>query len=66
MQGAGLGLSLVQRVVQAHGGRIAVKSAKAAGSQFTVHLPAGRERAADQTKTTEVGTSAAAAVPPLT
>jgi len=66
VQGAGLGLSLVQRIVQAHGGRMVVKSAKAAGSQFTVHLPAGRERTADQTKTTEVGTSAAASAPPLT
>jgi signal transduction histidine kinase len=66
VQGAGLGLSLVQRIVQAHGGRIAVKSAKAAGSQFTVHLPVGRERMVDQTKTTEVGTSAAASAPPLT
>jgi signal transduction histidine kinase len=66
LQGAGLGLSLVQRIVQAHGGRIAVKSAKAAGSRFTVHLPAGRGRTADQTKTTELGTSAEASAPPLT
>jgi hypothetical protein len=43
-----------------------VKSAKAAGSQFTVRLPVGRAHAADQTKTTEVGTSAAASAPPLT
>jgi len=39
MQGAGLGLSLVQRIVAAHGGRITVKSAPRAGSEFTVHLP---------------------------
>jgi signal transduction histidine kinase len=44
VQGAGLGLSLVRRIVEAHGGRITVKSAKAAGSEFTVHLPAASER----------------------
>jgi signal transduction histidine kinase len=65
VQGAGLGLSLVQRIVQAHGGRIVVKSAKAAGSQFTVYLPVGREQIVDQTKTSTVGTSAAASAPPL-
>jgi signal transduction histidine kinase len=64
VQGAGLGLSLVQRIVQAHGGRIVVTSAKAAGSQFTVSLPVGRGQTADQAKTSAVGTSAAAA-PPL-
>jgi len=64
VQGAGLGLSLVQRIVRAHGGRVVVKSAKAAGSQFTVHLPMGREQTADQAKTSSVGTSAATA-PPL-
>ncbi len=39
MQGAGLGLSLVQRIVAAHGGRVTVKSAPREGSAFTVHLP---------------------------
>jgi signal transduction histidine kinase len=39
IQGAGLGLSLVRRIVDAHGGRIVLKSAKAAGSDFTVCLP---------------------------
>jgi len=40
IQGAGLGLSLVHRLVEAHRGRITVKSAKGSGSEFTVHLPA--------------------------
>ena len=40
IQGAGLGLSLVQRIVEAHGGRITVRSAPGTGSEFTVHLPA--------------------------
>jgi signal transduction histidine kinase len=46
VQGAGLGLSLVRRIVDAHGGRITVKSSKAAGSEFTVYLPAASEQAA--------------------
>lgn len=40
MQGAGLGLSLVQRIVAAHGGRVTVKSVPREGSAFTVLLPA--------------------------
>jgi two-component system sensor histidine kinase SenX3 len=39
IQGAGLGLSLVKRIVDAHGGRIVVKSAAGAGSTFIVSLP---------------------------
>jgi signal transduction histidine kinase len=57
VQGAGLGLSLVQRIVHSHGGRISVKSAKGAGSQFTVWLPAAREQAAGQPSS--LGTEAA-------
>jgi len=43
IQGAGLGLSLVHRIVEAHGGRISVRSAPGEGSEFTVHLPAASE-----------------------
>ena len=39
IQGAGLGLSLVKRIVEAHGGRVTVTSAPGAGTEFTVHLP---------------------------
>ena len=37
--GAGLGLSIVRNVVQAHGGRIRVKSKVGEGAQFIVTLP---------------------------
>ena len=43
IQGAGLGLSLVQRIVEAHGGRIAVRSTEGSGSEFSVHLPVATE-----------------------
>ena len=49
IQGAGLGLSLVQRIVEAHGGRITLKSSPGAGSEFTVHLPAATEQPAART-----------------
>jgi signal transduction histidine kinase len=42
MQGAGLGLSLVQRIVTAHGGSVTVKSAPRNGSEFIVSLPSAR------------------------
>lgn len=37
--GVGLGLSIVQRLVQAHRGRIFVESAPGRGARFTVELP---------------------------
>lgn len=45
IQGAGLGLSLVRHIVDAHGGRITVRSAPGTGSEFTVHLPSASEEA---------------------
>ena len=38
-QGVGIGLSLVKHIVEAHGGRVAVRSAPGQGSRFTIVLP---------------------------
>ena len=48
LHGAGLGLSLVRRIVEAHGGRITLRSAPGGGSDFTVHLPAASGEAVAQ------------------
>ncbi len=39
MKGMGLGLYIVNRLVEAHGGRIEVRSEHARGSTFTAHIP---------------------------
>jgi signal transduction histidine kinase len=40
--GSGIGLSIVQQIVEQHGGRIDVTSEPGAGSCFTLALPAER------------------------
>jgi len=39
IQGTGLGLSLVERIVEAHGGSIHVKSEPMKGAEFILRLP---------------------------
>ncbi|MBN1888494.1 MAG: hypothetical protein JW850_10905 [Thermoflexales bacterium] len=48
IEGSGLGLSIVQRIVEQHGGSLAVESQLGAGSTFTVTLPCGTDETVTQ------------------
>jgi signal transduction histidine kinase len=41
-RGSGVGLALVKHIVEAHGGRVGVKSRVGEGSRFSLQLPIGR------------------------
>ncbi|MEX2162046.1 MAG: HAMP domain-containing sensor histidine kinase [Anaerolineales bacterium] len=43
-RGAGLGLSIAQQILQAHGGSIRVESQVGAGARFIVRLPSAKKR----------------------
>jgi len=45
IHGSGLGLSLVRRIVESHGGSVVVEKGGGGGSAFTIRLPAQREAA---------------------
>jgi len=42
-QGVGIGLSIVKHIIEAHGGRVLVRSAAGEGSRFTIELPLTEE-----------------------
>jgi two-component system, OmpR family, phosphate regulon sensor histidine kinase PhoR len=44
-EGSGLGLSISRRIVEAHGGKLTVKSELGKGSTFTMHLPSAPRQA---------------------
>ena len=48
IHGTGLGLSLVKKIVEAHGGTIRVKSEPMRGAEFIVRLPASPEELQDE------------------
>jgi two-component system, OmpR family, sensor histidine kinase SenX3 len=48
IQGSGLGLNLVMRIAEAHGGRVTVWSEPGKGSAFTLALPAAHDRPASE------------------
>ena len=44
VSGSGLGLPIAKRIVESHGGRIAVRSAVGVGTEVDVSLPIGGRR----------------------
>jgi len=52
-RGSGLGLSLVQHIVEAHKGRATMESEPGRGSTFTIHLPVKEKTAEEAAKTKE-------------
>ncbi len=48
IRGTGLGLSLVQRIVRAHGGTVELKSEPGAGSEFILRIPVAPVEALDE------------------
>jgi signal transduction histidine kinase len=57
IHGNGLGLSLVRRIVSAHGGRVSVTTRAGAGSSFTIALPAVPPDARARTVASELQTT---------
>ncbi|MEI8040165.1 MAG: HAMP domain-containing sensor histidine kinase [Verrucomicrobiota bacterium] len=49
-QGVGIGLSIVKHIVEAHGGRVVVRSAPGEGSRFVIELPLAPAAAKSETR----------------
>jgi signal transduction histidine kinase len=49
-QGVGIGLSIVKHIIEAHGGRVLVRSAVGQGSRFTIELPLSPTTAKPETR----------------
>jgi signal transduction histidine kinase len=49
-QGVGIGLSIVKHIVEAHGGKVLVRSAPGQGSRFTVELPVSSTNSKPETR----------------
>lgn len=47
--GAGLGLAIVARIIDAHGGRLTIRSERGLGTEVSVFLPSDRGEPAEQT-----------------
>lgn len=58
IQGSGLGLNLVQRIAEAHGGTVGVTSEPGRGSTFTLSLPAVHDRPASEAETVNLARQA--------
>ena len=58
IQGSGLGLHLVQRIIEAHGGKVTVQSEPGRGSTFTIELPIAADPAAAEGLPLALDTSA--------
>ncbi|NMJ44379.1 HAMP domain-containing histidine kinase [Roseomonas sp. JC162] len=59
--GLGLGLSIVERVVRAHGGRVEVGDTPGGGAQFTITLPSAAHQPTPEARQRQVAAASGAA-----